>query len=379
MPDHLLNSIQDKILRSIAEKLVKGIPASEADALHMLTTNNILELGSIANHLRRNLHGDKAFYGVNMNLNYSNICEIRCPLCAFSCDAGDEKAYAMSLEEIEKKVGEAVSLGIDEVHIVGGLNTRLKIGYFEEMLRRIRAVRQDIFIVGFTATEYDYFAKLNHMSVEEIFQRFTDAGLGALPGGGAEIFTPEVRNVIAPKKISGKRWLEIMGIAHSMGLHTNATMLYNHIEKPQDIADHLSELRSLQNETGGFKTFVPLSYHDANTGIAARRGMTTGFEDIRIYAASRIFLHNIPHLKALWMYIGEKMAQVLLCFGVDDIGSTYHYEKVVHSAGAKTPDYGSEPFLRDIIENAGMQPVRVASDYKERPQHDTLKPRRSDI
>ncbi|QTA89771.1 radical SAM protein [Desulfonema magnum] len=364
MSDYLLKTIQDKTLRTIAEKVVEGVPVNEADALCMLGTNHILELGLIANYLRRKLHKAHAFYGVNMNLNYTNICEIRCPLCAFSCDDGDEKAYTLSLEDIEKKVSEAVAFGIDEVHIVGGLNPRLKIEYFENMLTRIKQIKPDIFIVGFTATEYDYFAKLNNISVEEVFQRFIRAGLGALPGGGAEIFAADVRNTIAPRKISGKRWLEVMKIAHSMGLKTNATMLYNHIEKPADIADHLSQIRSLQDETNGFKAFVPLPYHDANTGIRAKRVTTTGFEDIRLYATSRIFLHNIPHLKALWMYLGEKMAQVLLSFGVDDIGSTYHDEKVVHAAGAKTPDYGTEPYLRNLIENAGMKPVRSASDYE---------------
>jgi aminodeoxyfutalosine synthase len=364
MSDYLLHTIQDNRLRAIAEKVLEETPVSEADAVHMLGTNRILELGAIANYLRRKLHQDRAFYGVNMNLNYTNICELRCPLCAFSCDDGDEKAYTLSLEEIEKKVSNAAAFGIDEVHIVGGLNPRLKIEYFEEMLRRIKQIQPDIFIVGFTATEYDYFAKINHMAVEEVFQRFINAGLGSLPGGGAEIFSPDVRNTIAPKKISGKRWLEVMRIAHSMGLKTNATLLYNHIENPPHIADHLSQIRSLQDETNGFKAFVPLPYHDANTDIRAKRVMTTGFEDIRLYAASRIFLHNVPHLKALWMYLGEKMAQVLLCFGADDIGSTYHDEKVVHAAGAKTPDYGTESYLRNLIENAGMTAVRSASDYE---------------
>ncbi|OQX06746.1 MAG: hypothetical protein BWK80_50360 [Desulfobacteraceae bacterium IS3] len=364
MSDNLLNSIHDKRLRSIAEKVAAEIPVTEADAVDMLRTNHILELGAIADNVRQKLHKTDSFYGVNMNLNYTNVCELRCPLCAYSCNEGDEKAYTLSLEEIEKKVKDAVAFGIDEVHIVGGLNPRLKIDYFEAMLTRIRQIKPDIFIVAFTATEYDYFAKLNNISVEEVFRRFIEAGVGALPGGGAEIFAPEVRNRIAPKKISGKRWLEVMRIAHSMGMKTNATMLYNHIEKAADIADHLSQIRSLQNETKGFKAFVPLPYHDANTEIRAKRRMTTGFEDIRIYAASRIFLHNIPHIKALWMYLGEKMAQALLCFGADDIGSTYHYEKVVHAAGAKTADYGSESYLRNLIENAGMKPVKTTSNYQ---------------
>lgn len=360
----ILEKIEDTTLRNVANKVVHGIAVSEEDAVYMLRTDRILELGYIANYVRTQLHGKNAFYGVNMNLNYTNVCELRCPLCAFSCDEGDSKAYTLSLGDIEKKVRESVAFGIDEVHIVGGLNPKLKLDYFEQMLKIIKSIKPDIFIVAFTAAEYDYFAKLNNINVEEVFQRLIAAGLGALPGGGAEIFAPETRNVIAPKKISGKQWLEVMRIAHSMGLKTNATILYNHIETPEHIADHLSQIRNLQDETNGFKTFVPLPYHDTNTQIRAKRKATTGYDDIRLYATSRIFLHNVPHIKALWMYLGEKMAQIMLKFGADDIGATYHYEKVVHAAGAKTPDYGSESFLRHLIEAADLTPVRTAANYE---------------
>jgi aminodeoxyfutalosine synthase len=364
MTKNILDSIQNKKLQSIADKVAHDIPVSEADALYMLSTNDILELGLVSRHLKTRLHGDKAFYGVNMNINYTNICELRCPLCAFSKDEGDKGAYILSIDDIKTKVAGAVDLGIDEVHIVGGLYPDLKIDYFEEMLRTIKQIKQDIFIVAFTATEFDYFAKINDLPLREVFHRLVKAGLDALPGGGAEIFAPEVRDIIAPKKISGRRWLDVMRTAHSMGLKTNATMLYNHIEKPCDVVDHLSQIRSLQDETGGFKTFVPLLYHDENTKIPACRTTTGGYDDIRIYAASRIFLHNVPHLKGLWMYLGEKMAQILLSFGVDDIGSTYNYERVVHAAGADTPDCGTEPYLRNLIENAGLTPLRTASNYE---------------
>lgn len=359
-----IHDIKNQTLYSIAEKVINGIPVSEADARYMLSTDDIMELGSIAQYMRTKHHGDMAFYGVNMNLNYTNVCELRCPLCAFSKDEDAPDAYTLSLDEIEEKVKAAVESGIDEVHIVGGLNPNLKLEYFEEMLTRIKRIKSDIFIVGFTAVEYDYFAKLNQIPLEEVFQRLIRAGVKALPGGGAEVFSPKVRSVIAPKKISGERWLDVMRTAHHEGLQTNATLLYNHIEDADDIADHLSQIRSLQDETHGFKTFVPLAYHDKNTGIRARRKTTTGYGDIRLYATSRIFLHNVPHIKALWMYVGEKMAQTLLCFGVDDIGATYYNEKVVHSAGALTPDYGSESHLRRLIENADFKPVRTNAGYE---------------
>jgi aminodeoxyfutalosine synthase len=299
-----------------------------------------------------------------MNLNYTNICELRCPLCAFSSDRDGPNAFLLSLEEIEKQFKEAVKEGIDEVHIVGGLHPELTLDYYEKMLRRIRQIKPDIYIVGFTAVEYDHFARVNGISLEEVFRRLMDAGVNALPGGGAEIFAPQVREVIAPKKISGRRWLEIMDLAHRLGLKTNATMLYNHIENVEDMIDHLFQLRGLQDETGGFKTFVPLPFHGGNTTVRTKRQVTTGFDDIRIYAASRIVLHNIPHLKVLWMYVGEKMAQVLLRFGVDDISGTYRNEKIVHAAGAMTPDFGSEDHLRRLIENASLRPRRTTAGYE---------------
>ena len=358
-----IDRIQDSAIAVIAEKVLEGEPVDYEDALAMLRTTDILGLGSVANHVREQINRDEAYYGVTINLNYTNICELRCPLCAFSRDACDPDAYLYTLDDIEARVKKALALGVDEVHIVGGLNPDLTIEYFEEMLQRIKILKPDIFIVAFTATEYDYFARLNNIPLKEVFQRFIRAGLGALPGGGAEIFAPDKRRVIAPRKISGERWLAVMRTAHSLGLKTNATMLYHHIEDDEDVADHLIAIRNLQDETGGFKTFVPLRFHDVTTRIKSKKTVSTGFDDIRIYATARVVLHNVPHFKALWMYLGEKMAQVMLRFGADDIGATYHDEKVVHAAGAATPDYGSEPFLRRLIQGAGREPVRTTADY----------------
>lgn len=361
----LTDKIQNKTLQGIAEKVAENIPVNPDDAQYMLTTNDILDLGAIAHHVRTRLHNDVTYYSVNMNMNYTNVCELRCPLCAFSCDEGDEKGFLLSLDEIEERVRKAVASGISEVHIVGGLRPDLKIDYFENMLQRIKMINPDILIVAFSAVEYDYFARINDIPLDEVFRRLMDAGAGVLPGGGAEIFSPEVRDKISPKKISGKQWLHIMRTAHKMGLKTNATMLYNHIERPEHVVDHFFQIRDLQEETGGFKAFVPLQFHAENTQISSKRSSTTGYDDIRIYATSRIVLHNVPHLKALWMYLGPKMAQVLQRFGVDDIGGTYYDEKVVHAAGAQTPDHGSESFLRRLIEKAQMTPVRATADYRK--------------
>ncbi len=360
-----LDNITDKGLKNIAQKVFSNIPVSFDDAVYMLNTNDILNLGSIADFVRTKQHSNKTFYGVNMNLNYTNICELRCPLCAFSCDENDKKAYLFSLKEIKERVKKAVAFGIDEIHIVGGLHPELKLEYFEDMLKAVKKIKPDINIVAFTAVEFHYFAKQNNIEVEEVFKRLIKAGLNTLPGGGAEIFAPDIRKILAPKKISGEKWLEIMEAAHNLGLKTNATMLYNHRETIEDIADHLQKLRDLQDKTNGFKTFVPLQFHSENTEINTHKSVT-GFDDIRIYATARIFLHNIPHIKALWMYVGDKMAQVLQKFGVDDIGATYHNEKVVHAAGATTPDYGTQQFLKRLITTAGFTPVRTTASYNKK-------------
>lgn len=358
----LSDSITDKGLKKIAQKVSDQVPVSPNDALYMLNTHAILELGAIADHIRTRLHDHTTFYGVNMNLNYTNICELRCPLCAFSCDETDDNAYLLSLDEIEKRVKNAVDAGVDEIHIVGGLHPDLKLDYFEKMLAIIREIKPDITIVAFSAVEYDYFAKINNLSVEAVFKRLIKAGVNTLPGGGAEIFAPKIREIIAPKKISGKEWLKVMEIAHNLGLKTNATMLYNHRESREDIVDHMMQLRNLQDRTNGFKTFLPLQFHSENTQVQTRRS-STGFDDIRTFATARIFLHNIPHIKAHWMYAGDKMAQILQKFGVDDLGATYHNEKIVHAAGAATPDFGTEKFLKRLITAAGFTPKRTTAAY----------------
>jgi len=355
--------IKNRDLKSIARKVEEQKPVSSGDALTLLTSDDILGLGAMAHHIRARLHGRTTYYGVNRNLNYTNICELRCPLCAFSKDPGQEGAYLLSLAGIEKIVSEALAADLDEIHIVGGLHPDVTLDYAEEMIKTVRRVGPDLYIVAFTAVEYDYFAKKSGLTVEQVLARLITAGVNALPGGGAEIFFPEIRKMIAPKKITGDRWLEIMHAAHKLGVKTNATMLYNHLESSGNIADHLMKIRKLQNESGGFKAFVPLRFHGENTRVQEKRP-STGYDDIRIYATARIVLHNVPHIKALWMYLGDKIAQVMQNFGVDDIGGTYQQEKVVHAASAPTPDYASEAFLRRLIENGGFVPQRVTAGYK---------------
>ena len=235
----LPDAMTDAELRPIASKVYEGRPINGPDALRLLATCSIADLGRLASHVRRGLHGDAAYYGVSMNLNFTNICELRCPLCAFARDEGQPGAYLLTQTDMERRIQKAAAAGVDEVHIVGGLHPDLSLSYFEELLSSVKRLAPRMFITAFTAVEIDYFARKEGVSTEEALARLIKAGLGAMPGGGAEIFAPRVRKVIAPKKISGTRWLEIMRMAHEAGLKTNATMLYNHIEKPADIVDHL--------------------------------------------------------------------------------------------------------------------------------------------
>ena len=337
---------------------------SDRQLLSMLTTRDINGLGVIAGAVRKKLHGTRCFYGHSLNVNYTNTCELRCPLCAFSCDAEDAGAYVMTLDQVRDAVAQASEAGADQVHIVGALNPAISLDYYRQLVKTVKGVREDLYIVGFTATEYDYMEKISGIPVGRLLAEFRDLGVNALPGGGAEIFAPETRNKIAPKKISGDRWLEIMRLAHQAGLKSNATLLYNHIETTADIVDHLSRLRNLQDETGGFQALAPLPYHGDQTDLPARRTRPSGVDTFRLFAAARVYLDNVPHLKGLWMYLGPKVAQLLAQVAVDDAGATYLNEKIVHAAGASTPDSGSERGLRTMIEQAGLIPVRTTAGYE---------------
>ncbi len=355
--------IKDQRLLPIANKIIQSIPANEEDLKIMLQTKVIIGLSVMANEVRMSKHRNNVYYGVNMNLNYTNICELRCPLCAFSKDFNDSDAYFYSIDDMVMKVKAAVKFGIDEVHIVGGLYPDIDIHYFETVFKEIKKIDKSIIIVALTAVEVDYYSKISNLSINEFIYRLKQSGWDAMPGGGAEIFSKNIRDIIAPKKISGELWLDVMQLAHENDLKTNATMLYNHIEQVDDVIDHLQKIRDLQSKTNGFKTFVPLPFHNSNDSLSVKSKIKDAINDINIYAAARIYLFNIPHIKALWMYIGEKLAQVLLHCGVDDIGGTYYNEKVVHAAGATTPAFGSEKQLVNLIENAGLLATRTSAIY----------------
>jgi aminodeoxyfutalosine synthase len=303
------------------------------------------------------------FYNVNRHINYTNLCVNRCAFCAFRRDEGAADGYTLSLGEIADRAAAAAAAGATEVHVVGGLHPRLPLSYYEDLLRAIRAAGPRLHIKAFTAVELDHFARLSGRPLPEVIARLRAAGLGSLPGGGAEIFAPRARQLVCPDKISGARWLEVMRTVHRAGLRTTATMLFGHVESAAERVEHLAELRRLQDETGGFQAFVALPFQDVATRLDGVRG-PGGVAILKTLAISRLFLDNIPHIKAYWVMMGVKLAQVALAFGVDDLDGTVVEEHIGHQAGADSPQILGRDQLRRLIRTAGQQPVERDSLYR---------------
>ncbi len=346
----------------IAEKVESGGRLTREEGLRLWDAD-LFTLGALANGVRERLHGNAAYYTHTLHLNYSNACVLTCGLCAFYRPLNHAEAYTFSMEQIAQKAAAAGKLGVREFHITGGLNPKLPFEYYEEMFRTLKKIVPGATVKAFTSVEIDFFSKLFRMSVDEVFQRLKSAGMDCMPGGGAEILAKRVRDIICPEKISGERWLEVQKQAHVNGIPTNATMLYGHVETREERIDHMIAIRGLQDETGGVQAFVPLSYHAEGTEFPDLPP-TTGFEDLKVYAISRIMLDNVPHLKLLWTYVGTKMIQVALDFGVDDIGSTNMEERIVKAAGANHYDAPSMDELTHMIEKAGRQPQLIDSLYE---------------
>lgn len=351
-------------LGDIAEKVEAGERISPEDGVRLLASNDLLAVGRMADTIRRRKHGDRVYFILNRHINHTNVCVNRCKFCAFGRDEGDPGAYTLSLDEVEEKALEFRGRGIAEIHIVGGLNEKLGIDYYKEMLRRVRRALPGVFIQSFTAVEIDYLARSHAMSVDQVLAELKEAGLDSLPGGGAEVFSPRVRELVCPKKISGERWLEVHGAAHRAGMRTNATILYGHVETLEERVDHLVRLRDLQDRTGGFLTFIPLAFHPRNTGLERpeTRG-TTGYDDLKMLAVSRIMLDNFDHVKAFWIMVGPKIAQVSLSFGVNDLDGTVEEERIVHDAGAETGQRLPREEMVRMIRAAGRVPVERDTLY----------------
>ncbi|MSR78505.1 MAG: aminofutalosine synthase MqnE [Candidatus Omnitrophica bacterium] len=349
---------------SIREKVEAGERLSFEDGVRLYKSNDLSKLGQLAQLVRRRTNSNRVFYSVNLHLNHTNVCTLRCLFCAFARRPGEEGGYTFSTDEIQEKVRTAIEKWkINEVHIVGGHNPELGMDYYLEALRKIREVSPSIYIKALTAPEIDDLAQRSGLSYREILEQLKAAGLDGMPGGGAEIFAPVTRRKICADKIDAETWLEVHRIAHSLGLRTNATMLYGHIESDEDRVDHVLRLRALQDETHGFYSFIPLSYNAENTPMG-KIGEAGGFLDLKVYAISRLLADNIPHIKAHWITTGLKLGQVALSFGIDDLGGTNLNEKIVHDAGSETPvDLKSEE-LEHLIRSAGYEPTLVDSSYQ---------------
>jgi len=349
---------------ALDSKLDAGGRLDDGEALALFESNDLLRIGALAAGVNRRRNGDRVFFNVNRHVNYTNICVNRCTFCAFSRGAEDEGCYTLALNDILQKCSEAAAGGATEVHMVGGLHPDLPFDFYLEMLAAIRADNPQLHIKAFTAVEIDYFAKLTGQDAATVISELRDAGLGSMPGGGAEILRKEVRDKICPEKISGERWLEVIETVHRSGLKTNATMLFGHLEDYADRVDHLSRLRALQDRTGGFQAFIPLAFQPDNTRVPGAKGVG-GVDALKTLAISRIYLDNFQHIKAYWVMLGLKIAQVALCFGVNDLDGTVVEEKIGHDAGAESPQALSKEQLCALIRKAGRVPVERDTLYNE--------------
>ncbi|MCF6289383.1 MAG: aminofutalosine synthase MqnE [Desulfobacterales bacterium] len=350
-------------LGDILEKVRSGERLSLDDGGRLYRSPDILAVGYLANIVRERFNGDQTFFIYNQHINYSNICTNLCKFCAFGKDKDSPLAYEMSVDQVAAKVRERLAEPINEIHMVGGIHPDLPYSYYLDLLKAIKEARPDVHIQAFTCVEIAHLAELAGKPVTETLIELQAAGLGSIPGGGAEVFSKRIREKTCERKLSGKGWLEVAKTAHRVGLHTNATMLYGHIETIEERLEHLDMLRRAQDETSGFLAFIPLAFHPKNTGMSDC-AKTSGILDLKNLAVARCMLDNFPHIKAYWVMIGPKLAQVALSFGADDMDGTVKEEVITHMAGAETDQaIGSEQLIR-LIKEAGRVPVERDTLYK---------------
>ena len=358
--------LQDEKLAPIAQKVLAGGRLNFEEGVALYRSNDLLALGYLANHVREKLHGKRTHFNVNRHINPTNVCVASCKLCAFGRKPDAPGAYTMALDEAFRIAGEGWTEAITEFHIVGGLHPDLPFAYYVDLIRGLKERFPSVHLKAFTAVEIGYYSHITQLPIREILSRLKDAGLGSLPGGGAEIFAPAVRRVICDHKIGAHTWLKVHRTAHELGLHSTATMLYGHIESDEDRVDHLMQLRKLQDESHGFQTFIPLAFHPANTelGRLVSGRETTGFMDLKNVAVSRLLLDNFPHIKAYWIMMTPRVAQVALRFGADDIDGTVVEEKIYHDAGATTPQTLTRQQITRLIREAGHEPFERDTLYR---------------
>ncbi len=359
--DEIVNEklVEDRELIPIAEKIASGERLSFEDGVKLFTTNDILTLGKLADFANKRKNGLLVYFTVNRHINLTNLCVGDCKFCAFRRERGKAGAYELTVEEAVRKAEEA--RGVSEIHIVSGLHPEWEYSRYVEFIREIKKAVPEAKIQAFTAEEIDHLCRISGKNAEEVLKELIEAGVDALPGGGAEVFSSRVREKLCPKKLSAERYLEIHRIAHSYGLKTNASILYGHIETVEERVDHLIRLRELQDETGGFQAFISFSYQPKNTQLGGN--FTTGFDDLKMLAAARLLLDNFQHVRAFWITLGEKLAQVSLHFGVDDLDGTVVEETITRSAGAPGSSYMPKERLIKLIKEAGRTPVERDTNY----------------
>ena len=354
--------IDDARLEPIAAKVLAGERLSHEDGVALYRSPDLLALGWLANYVREKRHGNVCYFNVNRHINPTNVCVAHCKLCAFGRSPDAPGAYTFALEEIWQRAEQGLREGATEFHLVGGLHPDLPFDYFLDLIRGLKARCSGVHLKAFTMVEVGYFARISKLSIRDTLLALRDAGVDSLPGGGAEIFNPRVRKVICDHKVSGQQWLNIARTAHQIGLHSNATMLYGHIETDEERVEHLLALRALQDETGGFVAFIPLAFHPENTGLA-HLPRPTGFTDLKTIAVSRLLLDNFAHIKAYWIMLTPRVAQIALRFGADDIDGTVVEEKIYHDAGATTDQFTPRSQLERLIREAGRVPVERDTLY----------------
>ena len=355
--------VQRSELRDLYDKVAAGQRVSEADALRLFESKDLNAVGAIADLARQRKVGRRASYIINRYVNYSNYCILSCQFCSFARKKRDADGFQLTVEEIVQKAREALSLGVTELHIVGGLHPSLPFSYYTDMLKALRAVDARLQLKCFTAVEVLHLAWLAKKTVAETLGALKEAGLDSLTGGGAEIFRKEVRSAIARGKESAEEYLDVHRTWHRLGGRSTCTMLYGHVESLADRVDHLRQLRSLQDETRGFVGFVPLPYQPENNDIPVQNP-PTGFDTLRTVAVSRIYLDNFDHLTAYWVGMGLKLAQLALSYGADDLHGTIIEEHIFHMAGAKSPQLQTEAEMVKAIREAGCTPVQRNTFYE---------------
>src|SRR5579872_6894968 len=356
-------NFEDSRLLPILDKVEAGQRLSYEDGVALYRSHDLLALGHMANIVRERLHGNITYFNVNRHINPTDVCVASCRLCAFGKRVRDPKAYTMSLDQVWETAGRGWTEAVTEFHIVGGLHPELTLDWYCEMLRGLKERFPQVHLKAFTMVEVAYLAQRGKISEREVLLRLRDAGMDSLPGGGAEIFCDRVRRIICDHKITGDQWLETARTAHRLGLHSNCTMLYGHIETDEDRVDHLLKLRALQDETQGFVTFIPLAFHPDNTPLQ-HLPTTTGMLDLRQIAVSRLVLDNFAHIKAYWQMLTPRIAQISLRFGADDLDGTVVEEKIYHDAGATTPQGLRRQELERLIREAGRVPVERDTLYR---------------